>query len=148
MTTLAQSNREQQRDQAAYVALVACQLEGCQIEFQDCGQDPFVKLWAIPGPETTRLANDGALDEEVTEKNFDIPRQLGCSCGRDDCPRAGVYEGHNEVVLFPPGTGVSVNAIVKFEGGKYNAKVPACDSLKAKYRLLCECHKPRRTVQA
>jgi hypothetical protein len=152
MMTLAKSNREQQRDQAAYVALIVCQTEGCRVEFQDSAYpDPlaFVKLWAIPGPESTRLANDGAgLEEEITENIFDIPRQLGCSCGREDCPRAGTYTGHDEIVLFPPETGVSVNAVVRFEGRDYSAKNPDCDSLRAKYKLHCEFHHPRRTEQA
>ena len=150
MMTVAQSTREQQRDQTAYVVLVACQADGCQVEFQDRAYpDPekFVKLWAIPGPETTRLVDDGSIQEEITEKTFDIPRQLGCSCGRPDCPRSGTYTGHDEIVLFPPETGVSVNAIVRFEGRDYSAKVPTCDSLRAKYKLACEWHHPRRTAR-
>ena len=145
MMTVAENTREQQRDQAAYVALAACQADGCQVEFQDRAQNQFVKLWAIPGPEITRLSNDGALQEEITEKTFDIPRQLGCSCGRADCPRAGTYTGHEEIILFPPPHGVSVNAIVRFEGRDYSVTQPACDSLKAKYKLGCEFHKPRGT---
>ena len=147
MMTEAKNYREQQRDQAAYITLIVCQSDGCQVEFQDrAAPNPeFVKLWAIPGPETTRLSDDGELLEEITDKHFDIPRQLGCSCGKADCPRAGIYEGHEERVLFPPATGVSVNAVVKFEGRDYSVKTPACDSLRAKYKLHCEFHKPRAT---
>ena len=148
MMTVAQSNREQQRDQAAYAALAACYADGCQVEFQDRATDKFIRVWAIPGPETTHLANDGMLEEEITEKTFDIPRQMGCSCGRYDCPRAGSdYTGHDEIVLFPPETGVSVNAIVRFEGRDYSVKQPMCDSLRAKYKLQSEWHKPRGTSQ-
>ena len=151
MQTVAESTREYQRDTAAYIALAIAQANGCQVEFQDrATPDPekFVKLWAVPGPERTRLSNDGALDEEITDKVFDIPRQLGCSCGQDDCPYIGqgdIYAGHTEIVLFPPETGVSVNAVVRFEGRDFSVKEPACDSLKAKYKLACEFHKPRRT---
>ena len=147
MMTVAQSTREQQRDQTAYVALAACQAGGCLVEFQDRAQDDFIKLWAVPGPESTQLSNDGAIQEEVTQKTFDIPRQLGCSCGRENCPRAGVYTGHDEIVLFPPETGVSVNAIVRYEGRDYSVKRPMCDSLRAKYKLECEWHHPRRTAR-
>jgi hypothetical protein len=145
MITTAQSTREMMRDQTAYVALAACLLEGCRVEFQDRAQNEFVKLWAIPGPETTRLADDGELHEEITEKVFDIPRQLGCSCGNEDCPRAGIYDSHEEVVLFPPEGGVSVNAQVRFECRDYSVKVPKCDSLRANYTLECEWNKPRGT---
>lgn len=145
MRTIAEETRDQIRDQTAYLALIDCQAMGCEVEFQDRAQKRFVKLWAIPGPEATRLSDDGELQEEITEKTFDIPRQYGCSCGQCNCACSGIYTGHNEIVLFPPDTGVSVNAIVKFEGRDYSAVRPEADSLRAKYKLHCEYHKPRGT---
>ena len=147
MQTVAKSTREQQRDNAAYAALIVAQSDGCQVEYQDRAQDDFVRLWAIPGPESIELSNDGEIQEEVTRKYFDIPRQYGCSCGRADCPRAGAYTGHDSVLLFPPKHRPSVNAVIRFEDRSFSVKNPECDSLGAKYKLHSEYHKPRGTSQ-
>ena len=71
MQTVAQSNREQQRDQDAYAALIACQADGCQVEFKDREQKEFVKLWAIPGPERSEIVLEDTMHEKYT-KSCDI----------------------------------------------------------------------------
>ena len=152
MMTGAKKTREQLRYQTAWSALQVAKELGCIVEFQDrAAPDPnkFMKLFAVPGPETTRMSNDGSLDEEITEKSFDIPLQFGCECGNPACFywKSNCYTGHKKVVLFPPETGVSVNAIVRFEGRDYSVKTPGCDSLRAKYKLMAEYHKPRGTSQ-
>jgi len=145
--TAANKTRDQLRRQTAWSALQIAISLGCQVEYQDRAQDKFVRLFAVPGPESTRISDDGELQEEITEKPFDIPLQFGCECGNPKCFywKSNCYTGHKRIALFPPEGGVSVNAVVRYEGRDYSVKIPKCDSLKANYKLDCEYHKPRGT---
>ena len=70
MMTVAQNTREYLREQAAYSALAIAKAEGCKVDFQDRAQNDFVKLWAVPGPESTRLEDDGLFDQTAPIRGF------------------------------------------------------------------------------
>ena len=145
MMTEAKNFRAEMRDNAAYVALETAKMLGVQVVFQDRATMPRIKLWAIPGPERSEIVLEDTMQEQVTQKYFDVPRQYGCSCGHCDCPRMGTYTGHDQIVIFPPENGVSVQAQIFSDDHEWSVKTPDVDSLHAMYKLHCERHQARRT---
>jgi hypothetical protein len=131
--------RENLKREGARIAINMCKRFGDLVVFQDRSTSKPFFVWCVPEKSQLDLENRPALSEQETKRNFVVPRQEGCWCGRDECQC-----DRDSLPRFPPENDPSANCTIGYEDWTWSMKRGRWDSVGASYVLECVRHVPRR----